>query len=266
MDSMRSLNSSLPSNSAPQPPEVLLQAFKAAALSVTNLYKSAVSDQTQLRNLGYQDALEDLRAFLDKERIGLSDGEGSRIRNWIADRIDGTGVAGNDSDDERLDSEKRNRSTSPNAVRKEPSEPNRHSRSASPPRTEHAAQPLPPSSNEPAVFARPAMFTFTAGPQFPSPPEEDSDMRTPDAPITMQSEPQVNHPHLTPSSVRLEVVPRAPRTPHRSNSRHNGRSSTRDSAATIGSKRKFHFNDFFDISNIGNGKDAFGGGKRGRFI
>ena len=55
MDSMRSLNTSLPgatsTTAAPttvkhqDPPEQLLTAFKAAALSVTNLYKSAAADQ-----------------------------------------------------------------------------------------------------------------------------------------------------------------------------------------------------------------------------
>ncbi|EAS35191.3 uncharacterized protein CIMG_00545 [Coccidioides immitis RS] len=270
MDSMRSLNSSLPSSSSSsQPPEVLLQAFKTAALSVTNLYKSAVADQTQSRHLGYQDALEDLRAFLDREGIGLGDGEANKVRSWIADRIDGTGAAANDSDDERVDCEKRNRSTSPNTVRKDTADAaraNRQSRSASPPRPEPTIQPQTSSTNESATFARPPLFTFTAGPQFPAPPQEDVDMRTSDGSAPTQADSQVSPPHITSPSVRLEVLPRGPRTPHRSNSRHNGRSSTRDPAATIGSKRKFHFGDFFDISNIGNGKDVFGGGKRGRFI
>ncbi|WEW57617.1 hypothetical protein PRK78_003084 [Emydomyces testavorans] len=267
MDSMRSLNSSLPSsNSTTQPPEVLLQAFKAAALSVTNLYKSAAADQGQSRHLGYQDALEDLRAFLDKEGIGTSDGAGGKIRSWIAERIDGTGTVANDSDDE---TDKRNRSTSPNTLRKESSDtapPNRQSRSASPPRPEPTTQFQSASPDETTALSRPALFTFTAGPQYPPMPQGDIDMPASDSATALQTDSQVSHSHMASPSVRVEVLPRGSRTPHRSNSRHNGRSSTREPGVTIGSKRKFHFNDFFDISNIGNGKDAFGGGKRGRFI
>lgn len=261
MDSMRSLNSSLPSsNPTAQPPEALLQAFKTAALSVTNLYKFAVADQSQVRHIGYQDALEDLRAFLDREGIGLTDGEGRKVRNWITDRIDGTGALSSDSDDEKTDTIKRNRSTSPNKAQKEA----RQSRSTSP-RTEQPAQAQPTSANDASSSSRPTLFTFTAGPQFPSPPREDTDMRGFDVPTVFQNDHPSNHSHIASPSVRLEVVPRGPRTPHRSNSRHNGRSSTRETAPAIGSKRKFHFNEFFDISNIGNGKDGFGGGKRGRF-
>ena len=81
---MRSLNTSLPGTSPPkqqkgEPPEQLLQAFKAAALSVTKLYKTAAADQGRTRAEGYQDALDELLAFLDREDIGLSDGEGWRI-------------------------------------------------------------------------------------------------------------------------------------------------------------------------------------------
>ncbi|KAI1909599.1 hypothetical protein LOZ53_003889 [Ophidiomyces ophidiicola] len=263
MDSMRSLNSSLPSsNSTTQRPEVLLQAFKTAALSVTNLYKSAVADQIQSRHIGYQDALEDLRAFLDKEGLGISDGEGNKIRHWIAERIDGTGTAANDSDDEKGEPTKTHRGASPNFTRKESvesSQPGRQVRSASPPRQDH------PTPHSAANDSRPTLFTFNAGPQFPSAIPEDTDMRIPDTSPPIQTE-SVNHSHIVHPSVRLEVLPRGPRTPHRSNSRHNGRSSTRDPSSAIGSKRKFHFNDFFDISNIGNGKDGFGGGKRGRFL
>ena len=76
---MRSLNTSLPRTSPrrnQQPPEELLSAFKAAALSVTNLYKNAASEQARSRAAGYQDALDDLLSFLDKENLGLGDGEG----------------------------------------------------------------------------------------------------------------------------------------------------------------------------------------------
>jgi hypothetical protein len=53
------------------------------------------------------------------------------------------------------------------------------------------------------------------------------------------------------------------------NTRASGRlnNSTRRSpthGTSLGNKRKLHFPDFFDISGV-NGREFFGGGKRGRF-
>ncbi|PGH20767.1 hypothetical protein AJ80_03528 [Polytolypa hystricis UAMH7299] len=280
MDSMRSLNTSLPASSPypnrTQPPEQLLQAFKTAALSVTNLYKNAVSDQAQSRHLGYQEALEDLRVFLDKERIGHEDGEASKIRSWVMERIDGSATATCDSDDERGDSDKRSRSLSPTAVRKESPETNQTNQqpsSTAPSQPETTSQSHPNTGVESSTFSRPTTtFTFTAGPQFPPAPQHDMDMQTNDGnqgPTVIQAD---SHAPLSSSlaspSLRVEMLPRSSRTPNRHNStnRHTGRSSTRDSSAATGSKRKFHLPDFFDISNFGNGRDTFGGGKRGRFM
>ncbi|PGH15337.1 hypothetical protein AJ79_02503 [Helicocarpus griseus UAMH5409] len=275
MDSMRSLNTSLPASSPhpnqSQPPEQLLQAFKSAALSVTNLYKTAVSDQANARHIGYQEALEDLRAFLDKEKIGLGEGEGSKLRCWVTDRIDGTATASADSDDERGDFDKRSRSISPVTTRKESPDvnhTNHPSRSTSPPRQETNTQQSSVTTD------RPTTFTFTSGPQYPVPQHSDIDMQSSEnvsaTAISMQNDSHLPHSTNINSSpsVRVEVVPRGSRTPHRLNNgnRHNSRASARDSASNTGSKRKFHFGDFFDISSLGNGRDAFGGGKRGRFM
>ncbi|KAL2009888.1 hypothetical protein VTN00DRAFT_5695 [Thermoascus crustaceus] len=281
MDSMRSLNTSLPASTPrPQPPEQLLQAFKTAALSVTNLYKNAVSDQAQARQAGYQDALEDLLAFLDRENLGLSDGEGWRIRQWATERADGTGTAGSDSDDERGDTDKHARSCSPAVMRKENQEPEHSrqmSRSSSPPRVEPAVQqqqqpqqpmlqPQPQPAGESNIFARPTTFTFTAGPSFPQPQEQDIDMQSSDNPMTMSTTSQDDTQTCAPA-VSVSVLPRNSRAQSRHNSvsRHNARSSTRESSAGLGSKRKFNLPDFFDISGLGNTRDIFGGGKRGRF-
>ncbi|OAX79127.1 hypothetical protein ACJ72_06552 [Emergomyces africanus] len=288
MDSMRSLNTSLPVSSPrpnhAQPPEQLLQAFKTAALSVTNLYKTAVSDQANARQIGYQEALEDLRAFLDKEKIGLSDGEGSRVRCWISERIDGTATAAGgttsmDSDDERgeLDN-KRGRSISPTVTRKQT--PDQAPRCTSPARPESNNAQQPSSTIVAAPDLSPApcgqtTFTFTTGPQFPLPQQSDIDMQISEhVPVTTTAahtdSSHLPHPSTLNNSptVRVEVVPRGSRTPHRLNNgnRHNTRASARDVASNNGSKRKFHFGDFFDISSLGNGRDPFGGGKRGRFI
>ncbi|KLJ13815.1 hypothetical protein EMPG_11269 [Blastomyces silverae] len=286
MDSMRSLNTSLPVSSPrpnhAQPPEQLLQAFKTAALSVTNLYKTAVSDQANARQIGYQEALEDLRAFLDREKIGLSDGEGSKVRCWVTERIDGTAAAtaSMDSDDERgeVDS-KRDRSISPTVTRKQTPDVNHTTqapRATSPPRQEtNTQQPSAPPEIS-ATPSRPTTFTFTTGPQLPVLQQSDIDMQTSEyVPATTPASLQPDSPHLPHSStlnssptVRVEVVPRGSRTPHRLNNgnRHSARASVRDPASNNGSKRKFHFGDFFDISSLGNGREAFGGGKRGRFL
>lgn len=70
-------------------PEQLLDAFKAAALSVTKLYKTSAAAQSKARADGYQDCLDDLLAFLDRRNLGLSDGEGWQIRKWATERLEG---------------------------------------------------------------------------------------------------------------------------------------------------------------------------------
>lgn len=91
MDSMRSLNSSLPTSISrkykPYPSASLHQAFKAAAFSVTQLYKAATVDEDAARSAGYQDAIDELLVFLDRENLGLGDGEGWRVRQWATERL-----------------------------------------------------------------------------------------------------------------------------------------------------------------------------------
>ncbi|EYE91115.1 uncharacterized protein EURHEDRAFT_465620 [Aspergillus ruber CBS 135680] len=248
MDSMRSLNTSLPSSTPrPQPPEQLLQSFKAAALSVTNLYKNAVCEQSQARQAGYQEAIEDLLQFLDRENLGLGDGEGWSVRQWATERLDGNGVPGSDDDD----IEKRARSTTPAAVRKEQHGPDASQsppKPASSPQEAHQQQqPTPSSQLEANSFDKPAIFTFTSGPSFPQPQEQDVDMQ-----------PSENSSDGAPV---LSVFPRNSRSQHRHNNltRSNQRTSTREPSVGVGSKRKLAVPDFFDLS------DMFGGGKRGRF-
>jgi len=294
MDSMRSLNTSLPPSSTyQQPPEQLLQAFKAAALSVTNLYKSAVSDQGQARQAGYQDAIEDLLSFLDRENLGLGDGEGWKVRQWATERLDGTNTATGESDDERGDLDKRARSSSPIIVRKEhQQEPNpqrQPPRTTPSPRgetgTEHQQPQGQPqqqngssallqsqnqSSSEPGLSHRPTVFTFTATPQFP-PPLQDVEMQPADVPVAISTLPPSGGASisatstLNPASVSVSVVPRSSRAPRQNNtSRHSPRSSTRDPSSVLGSKRKLQFPDFFDLSGL-SGRELFGGSKRPRF-
>ncbi|KAH8701294.1 hypothetical protein GQ44DRAFT_717828 [Phaeosphaeriaceae sp. PMI808] len=112
MDSMRSLNTSLPRTR--RQPDVH-QSFRTAALNVTNLYKSCLADLEGARTNGYQEALEELLSFMTKENIGMGEGEGGRIRQWATERLDGAlpnKQSGSDSDEEDLD-DKRARSSSP---------------------------------------------------------------------------------------------------------------------------------------------------------
>ncbi|PLB50282.1 hypothetical protein P170DRAFT_435482 [Aspergillus steynii IBT 23096] len=261
MDSMRSLNTSLPSSTPrPQPPEQLLQSFKAAALSVTNLYKNAVCEQAQAKQSGYQEAIEDLLQFLDRENIGLGDGEGWKIRQWATERSDGTGTPSDDDD-----VEKHNGGSPSAGARKdhhEPVTPRQPAKAASPSVDESTPAAQQPTPSNPAVVEantldKPTVFTFSAGPSFPQLQEHDIDMQPSDGSSGVSSDG---------APVSVSVLPRNSRQPNRHGnlSRTNPRTSTREPSVGIGSKRKFAVPDFFDLSGLGN-RDIFGGGKRGRF-
>ncbi|KAJ5905291.1 uncharacterized protein N7473_002207 [Penicillium subrubescens] len=266
MDSMRSLNTSLPkSTPRPQPSEQLLQSFKAAALSVTNLYKNAVCEQAQARSAGYQEAIEDLLHFLDRENLGLGDGEGWKVRQWATEKCDGTASQTSDEDD-RVDSEKLDRSATPTITRKEApvAEPTSRQQPATPAAVPRPETTIPAPQPQDANVASPTVFTFTAGPTFPQCQELDMDMQSSDNSTSLSQEG---------APVNISLMPRTPRQSHRHNHNHNlnhscptTRPPPRETPASLGSKRKFNFPDFFDLSNLPNGRDnSFGGGKRGRF-
>lgn len=276
MDSMRSLNTSLPaSQSRRSPAPELLQAFKSAALTVTNLYKTAVAEQATTVNSGYQDAIEDLLSFLDRENLGLKDGEGWKIRQWATERFEARDATHNstDSDEDRADTAKRARSSSaasPARTNHEGLDMRDHSNSdASAPRREAAAT-LPAQKEEihPPVTERPPIFTFSAAQALPN---RDIPMHISD---TSSSDPQAsNHPSFEISAtqatnpVRVEVVNRGARIQSRNiNARHSSRSSNRDFAFTGGTKRKFQLPEFFDISNAGTLREGANAGKRGRHV
>lgn len=263
MDSMRSLNTSLPRSPPKQPPEQLLQAFKTAALSVTNLYKTAASDQAQARSAGYQSALDDLLAFLDKHNLGLGDGEGWEVRQWATERLDGSPVPmGNDSDDDRGETVNQAGSSDPPVLpRSETLNSRQTSRPASPPRTASTASQTSTPIQQPSVTSAPRseIFSFTTPYLYP----QDMDVQSSETAHSNTAQLD-NHPP-TPggtatSTVRLEVVPpRAPRTPHRTGN-HSGRHGARSSASvrslgsSAGSKRKMHFPDYFDLGNFRDGE------------
>jgi hypothetical protein len=274
MDSMRSLNTSLPGTSPPksqagEPPEQLLSAFKAAALSVTKLYKTAALDQTRARSEGYQDAIDDLLAFLDKENLGVGDGEGWKIRRWATERYEGSrdSMTGAESDDE-LD--KAERASSP-VLQRAQSNPHGQSPTASPSRPEATTiieeeepivteVPAPQNIPDPVQLLPPSgNFTFRSSHAYP----QDADMDLAELNLS-DNRGQVSHDGTTTS----HTVSRSSRQNQRHNA-HSRRSDTRSSGSIgrgAGSKRKVNIADFFDISNLGHGKDGFGGGgKRGRF-
>ncbi|KAI5462669.1 hypothetical protein BGZ63DRAFT_423904 [Mariannaea sp. PMI_226] len=220
-------------------PEQLLDVFKAAALSVTKLYKTSAAAQSKARSDGYQDCLDDILAFLDKENMGLDDGEGWKIRRWATERLDGR-----DSGSQSLESEdevdKAETASSPEITRS-----NSVAQPVAHPRTDSAPPTIPPIVEEPTPIVVPTQdtFTFQSSHAYPNIATLDlSDSR----------------PHDGPS--------RAP--PFATKARHNtGRPVPRSGAhlpQRAGSKRKLNFEEIFDLGSLG-GKDPFGsGGKRGR--
>lgn len=277
MDSMRSLNTSLPGtspskNQASEPPEQLLQAFKAAALSVTKLYKTAAADQGRARSEGYQDALDDLLSFLDKENIGLSDGEGWRIRRWATERLDGRDSVPTESDDEIVEKLPVERASSPviqrsSSVTRAANPTTRTTRTASPVQMEPAPPTIPEGSNHEHVMNTvppQGNFTFRSSHAYP----QDADMGLSDLDLSDHSRGPGHDstPHAVNSTPGITIT-----RPSRGNLRHNNTSRNTRSSGTIGrgagQKRKINLGDFFDIGNLGP-KDGFGGGgnaKRGRY-
>jgi hypothetical protein len=265
MDSMRSLNTSLPGTSPskqqmPEPPEQLLSAFKAAALSVTKLYKTAAVDLARARSEGYQDALDELLAFLDKEDIGLTDGEGWRIRRWATERLDV------ESEDEPGQPE---RGSSP-VLERTQSATQVSTRTGSPARVESTQPVIPPSipENQATMLPPTGTFTFRSTVQYP----QDADMGLSGLDISDGSRGQpidatlVSHRSQSPSTSITITRPTRAASRHNSQATRNNARATNTLGRGAGQKRKINLGEFFDIGNLGHGKDGFGGGgKRGRF-
>ncbi len=131
---MRSLNTSLPTalpdKQRSYPPEQLHQAFKSAALSVTNLYRAAASEREQARSAGYRDALEDLLGFIDQENLSMAEDGGWRLKQWATERVEG-GVPVSTGTDSEEDVEEGKQARSPSPVHTR----TRSDPATSPPRT-----------------------------------------------------------------------------------------------------------------------------------
>lgn len=233
----------------------LLDAFRAAALSVTKLYKISASTQAKSRADGYHDCLEDLLTFLDREGLGAADGEGYKIRRWAMERIEGR-----DAISQTLESEDE-------VEKPEAQSPQAHRSSSAPqPATTMRAEVLMKDPEPPAVSAVqqsspeveeaeivvPSQETFTF--QSPLPYPQDAYMSLANLDL---SDSQVQN------STNRPVAPSAaPRNMRNRNARTGSRSSLGRGA---GQKRKVNLAEIFDLGSLGNGKDVFGsGGKRSR--
>ncbi|KAF2155823.1 hypothetical protein K461DRAFT_265315 [Myriangium duriaei CBS 260.36] len=275
MDSMRSLNRSLPRTSPQRrtqqqqiqpPPEDLLTAFKAAALSVTTLYKSAKSLQIPARAAGYQEALEDLLNFLDKENLGLGDGEGWRVRQWATERLDGNATVQHESDEEEeehVDAEDDKLEDNNHTVPTEPRQPahtedlsssgelpSKENTSTTTQQPEARQTPPPPPGSQTA-------FTFRSPHTLPTNHDRDTNMDG----VANDSRQTDTH-NTTHQSAKQEASPRHVRTRQPRLPNHRSNNSLRNSlGAGAGSKRRFPLGDFFDLSGIN--FDSKDGGDRG---
>lgn len=237
MDSTRGTNTASAGAAATQAqndsPEQLLDVFKAAALSVTKLYKTSAAAESKARSDGYQECLDDLLAFLDKESMGLGDGEGWRVRRWATERLDGREamVPSGESDEEV---EKPEAVSSPEETRTS-SEPQPVAR----PRAESASPAVEPISQvQSFVVPTQDTFTFQSSHQYPNIATLDlSDSRSHDGP---------SHPPSRTSKAR--------------NSARSGARTSTHLGRGAGAKRKMDFEDFFGGCLAG--KDIFGGGNK----
>lgn len=216
-------------------PEQLLDVFKAAALSVTKLYKSSVSAETRARSEGYQECLEDLVAFLDKDGQSLGNGSLSRLRKWVAERREG-------------------RDTSPQSFEsEEETEKTEATSQTEPMQSDIPAPPVEQPVSQPTNTPDQMVPDEPRPPQFLVPSREN---------FTFQSD------HQYPNIELLDLSDTRPHNHHPSRqSRHRpGKPGLRTSGHLgrgAGTKRRMDFDDFF--GGCFGGKDPFGGGgKRSR--
>ncbi|KAH7376213.1 hypothetical protein B0T11DRAFT_271844 [Plectosphaerella cucumerina] len=260
MDSMRSLNTSLPASAAHKQntqndsPEQLLDAFKAAALSVTKLYKTSAASQAKARADGYQDCLDDLLAFLDKENIGVDDGEGWRIRKWATERLDNRDSPAHTAESED-EAEKAETASSPELNRTNSSSALATTR-GNMGRTDSAPPPSHAPMSEPAPVIVPSQDTFTFQSSHPWPPQQpDAYMNIANLDLSDSRAHDNNNTAMTTTTTTTTNGRPRPR-PQRPGARQG------NVARVAGSKRKINFAEIFDLGSL-NDKNVFGGGGNG---
>lgn len=285
---MRHLSTSLP-RGRNEPTTDLLSDFKAAALSVTNLYKTAAKSQDRARAAGYQDALDDLLTFLDKESLGLMDGEGWRVRQWATERLDGDGstlrqgatgtnsTMAEDEDDgstTKDDDKEEERSSSPE-VQRRPRAVATVSSDLTEEDSQHRRVVSEPPQPVPAPAPMQSDFTFQSSHAYPTSNHDRDSTNSMELDTSTTPLPSISS--STPSSTEtVRIVSRPQRSKQHNGRRNDSRIPTLNFnlGSGAGNKRKMPYQDFFDISNINTDnndrKDGGGGngrgGKRGRHV
>lgn len=248
---------------ATETPEQMLDVFRAAALSVTKLYKSSISAQARARADGYQDCLDDLLQYLDKSHLGLGDGEGWKVRAWANERLEGRDASPQaiDSDDdaekpEVMSSPEIHASNSTTCISQQPQTSTLQNEAQ--PQTELATSTAVVQEitvDEPEI-AVPSQETFDFRSSHPYPQDAQahlnianlrlSDARSHDN--TMSSNPTISVSRSSTRNTRLGP----------SGGRNGPRGSNRLGYGA-GAKRKVNFGEFFDLGNLGQFRDTFGG-------
>ncbi|KAL2259533.1 hypothetical protein VTK26DRAFT_6769 [Humicola hyalothermophila] len=233
----------------------LLDAFKAAALSVTKLYKTSAAAQAKSRAEGYQECLEDILAFLDRENIGLQDGEALRVRKWVTERIDGRDMASPPLESEDETEKPEPPTSSPqlhHSIQTPTQRPNDRPEdqmrdSSAPPVLTSVPCPSSPVVEELDVVV-PSQETFTFQSSHPYPHEEA--MRLANLDLSDSQTIGSSNNRTTPRNGRNRIPRPGPRT---------------SLGKGAGQKRKVNLAEIFDLGSLGNGKDVFGNwGKRSR--
>ncbi|KAI0092249.1 hypothetical protein BDY19DRAFT_990974 [Irpex rosettiformis] len=162
MESLTNLATSLPTSNLVNAEKDLLNNFKAAALSITTLYKSSLRTSKRSYNSGYAAACQDLLLMIQQgvSAGGTSDLNGSgmtigRVMDYLEARLDAIkSREEEEEEDEEKDKERERLSkTAPNA----PSVPKAPSPGGSSSRTRGfgMAAPMTPQSPTPSVPAPP---------------------------------------------------------------------------------------------------------------
>jgi len=246
-------------------PEQLLDAFKAAALSVTKLYKTSAAAQAKSRTDGYQDCLDDLLVFLDKHNIGLGDGEGWQIRKWATERLDGRDSAPQITDDEE-DTDKTDIVSSPeisraSAVPNVASVPATVRNESAPPASQSPSTTPETTPVEQQMITVPTQDHFTF--QCPHPYPQESYLNL--ANLDLSDRIRTNDGTTQGSSATPGSQTTKPRRDKRNLRPRNSTMTSGHLGKGAGQKRPINFAELFDVGGLNFGKDVFGReGKRSR--
>ncbi|KAL9946667.1 hypothetical protein D7B24_007764 [Verticillium nonalfalfae] len=267
MDSMRSLNTSLPGSSGQKQttqndsPEQLLDAFKAAALSVTKLYKTSAASQAKARLDGYQDCLDDLLAFLDKGNLGVGDGEGWRVRKWATERLDGRDSPSQTAESEDED-QKPERTSSPELTRTVSGNPQSTMREDSQTQTESTPPTASPALVDNAQVTVPSQDSFTFQSSHPYPQDAYLNIANLDLSDSRGHDSLPSHVTSVTSTTTNAPTNRASRLRHNGVGARLGARQANQLGRGAGSKRKINLGEIFDLGSLGHDKNMFGGGSK----